>query len=579
MHRDIKPGNILVDRVGVVKILDMGLARFFNDEDDNVTKKFEETVLGTADYLAPEQAVDSHSVDIRADIYSLGATFFYLLTGRTPFGDGTVAQKLIWHQSRQPKPVTEYRKDVPPDLAALLLKMMSKLPADRYQTPQELSEALEPFTREPIGPPTDAEMPHLSIAATGGGGPCDPGETSVGLKSEAPPRALQQMQSPSPRTMGSTGSGSHETGPTTPVSPMPKSRPPMSPSPAPTRKQSTPRPMPHSTIDEPGAQFTPIELPPAPKLSQAPQETPAGGPSFWDLGDESETTTKVASSKSRPASSKRISALRGGDKQPLDPKLVRLALMIGGGVLGLLVLVTILVLALRPGGPTVPQIAGKPGILEVTSDRTKKGPQIVHSVKEAIRRCQKGDEIHLLDDVQENLNIDFAFERRPSEITIQSAPGKQVRWTTAAKNFLAQPLLSVGNAAGLKVKDIIFDGSIEARSLDGLVEIKQKCPKLSFENVRLEKFTDYGILMLNAVGKEHEMIRFQGVEFDGDADSKRAAGVAFNLRGSTQKNDFFEFAEPKFKNVEGGEFRVDGKDAIGSHVIGIPLKFVPVPKK
>ena len=103
VHRDIKPGNILVDRNGIVKILDMGLARFFHDEDDMLTKKFEENVLGTADYLAPEQALDSHSVDIRADIYSLGATFYYCLTGRTPFADGTVAQKLIWHQTRQPK--------------------------------------------------------------------------------------------------------------------------------------------------------------------------------------------------------------------------------------------------------------------------------------------------------------------------------------------------------------------------------------------------------------------------------------------------------------------------------------------
>src|SRR4029077_2617954 len=131
-HRDIKPGNVLIDRQGVVKILDMGLARFFHDEEDLLTKQYDETVLGTADYLAPEQAVDSHSVDIRADIYSLGATFYYLLTGRTPVGEGAVAQKLLWHQSRQPKPVTEYRKDVPPDLSAILLKMMSKEPADRY---------------------------------------------------------------------------------------------------------------------------------------------------------------------------------------------------------------------------------------------------------------------------------------------------------------------------------------------------------------------------------------------------------------------------------------------------------------
>ncbi len=105
VHRDIKPGNILVDRNGIVKILDMGLARFFHDEEDILTKKYDENVLGTADYLAPEQALDSHGVDIRADIYSLGATFYFCLTGRTPFAEGTVAQKLIWHQTRQPKPI------------------------------------------------------------------------------------------------------------------------------------------------------------------------------------------------------------------------------------------------------------------------------------------------------------------------------------------------------------------------------------------------------------------------------------------------------------------------------------------
>ena len=77
VHRDIKPGNILVDRTGTVKILDMGLARFFHDEEDMLTKKYDENVLGTADYLAPEQALDSHGVDIRADIYSLGATFYF----------------------------------------------------------------------------------------------------------------------------------------------------------------------------------------------------------------------------------------------------------------------------------------------------------------------------------------------------------------------------------------------------------------------------------------------------------------------------------------------------------------------
>src|SRR5262249_28947138 len=85
IHRDIKPGNILVDRLGISKILDMGLARFYHSDDDMLTKKYDEkSVLGTADYVAPEQTINSHDVDVRADIYSLGATFYYILAGRGP---------------------------------------------------------------------------------------------------------------------------------------------------------------------------------------------------------------------------------------------------------------------------------------------------------------------------------------------------------------------------------------------------------------------------------------------------------------------------------------------------------------
>src|SRR4051812_22103356 len=124
VHRDIKPGNILVDRNGIVKVLDMGLARFFHDTEDILTKKHDENVLGTADYLAPEQALDSHTADIRADIYSLGGTFYYCLTARTPFAEGTVAQKLIWHQTRQPKPIQSVRPDIPEGIVAIVDKMM-----------------------------------------------------------------------------------------------------------------------------------------------------------------------------------------------------------------------------------------------------------------------------------------------------------------------------------------------------------------------------------------------------------------------------------------------------------------------
>ncbi len=164
VHRDIKPGNLLLERTGVVKILDMGLARFFDQTHDNLTEKFDNNcVLGTADYLAPEQAV-SNVVDIRADIYALGGSLYFLLTGQSPFPDGTIAAKLIAHQQQDPRPVTDFRPDVPPELLAVLGKMLRKNPAERYQTPAELYEALAPWAGLNLPPPPANEMPDLCPA-------------------------------------------------------------------------------------------------------------------------------------------------------------------------------------------------------------------------------------------------------------------------------------------------------------------------------------------------------------------------------------------------------------------------------
>ncbi len=162
VHRDIKPGNLLLDRAGTLKILDMGLARFLHDKEDNITRKYDETVLGTADYFSPEQAIDSHTVDIRADIYGLGATFYFLLTGHPPFEEANMVQKLLYHQTKQPKSIKTYRNDVPDGVLAIIDKMMAKKPDERYQTPNELAEALAPWTTKPIPPPPDNEMPRLS---------------------------------------------------------------------------------------------------------------------------------------------------------------------------------------------------------------------------------------------------------------------------------------------------------------------------------------------------------------------------------------------------------------------------------
>ncbi len=143
IHRDVKPANLLVDQKNVVKVLDLGLARFTTDEDRaSLTVTYDENVLGTADYLAPEQALDSHGVDARADIYSLGCSLYYLLTGHPPFPEGTLPQRLMMHQKERPPSILEERSDAPPELVEICLRMMAKKPQDRFQTAAEVAQAL-----------------------------------------------------------------------------------------------------------------------------------------------------------------------------------------------------------------------------------------------------------------------------------------------------------------------------------------------------------------------------------------------------------------------------------------------------
>ncbi len=163
VHRDIKPGNLLIDSAGTVKILDLGLARFFEDqESESLTIAHEEKVLGTADYIAPEQALDSHKVDLRADIYSLGCTIYFLLTGHPPFTEGTLTQRLMCHQTKEPPPIENDRPDAPQSLMAMIRKMMAKNPDERYQTAAEVAEAFAQWLQQNGGA---GEAPHLAVGA------------------------------------------------------------------------------------------------------------------------------------------------------------------------------------------------------------------------------------------------------------------------------------------------------------------------------------------------------------------------------------------------------------------------------
>ncbi|MFN7732574.1 MAG: serine/threonine protein kinase [Pirellula sp.] len=143
IHRDVKPANLLVNKEGVIKVLDLGLALFQDQGDGSLTMEYNDKVLGTADYLAPEQALNSHNVDNRADIYGLGCTMYFLLTGQPPFPDGSIASRIIKHQTTMPPDIRKARPDCPGELDGICVKMMQKDPRYRYTSCTQVAEVLE----------------------------------------------------------------------------------------------------------------------------------------------------------------------------------------------------------------------------------------------------------------------------------------------------------------------------------------------------------------------------------------------------------------------------------------------------
>jgi serine/threonine protein kinase len=168
VHRDIKPHNLMLARSGQLKILDFGLAGFASEaasgelhvdggEAPSAAEASQQltqlgTMMGTPDYMAPEQAADAHAADIRADIYSLGCTFYTLLTGQAPFAADAALDKIKAHLEQAPPPLADFRDDVPPEVEAILRRMLAKSPAERYQTPAELAAALAAIRPLPQSP-------------------------------------------------------------------------------------------------------------------------------------------------------------------------------------------------------------------------------------------------------------------------------------------------------------------------------------------------------------------------------------------------------------------------------------------
>ncbi|VTR92096.1 serine threonine protein kinase : Putative serine/threonine protein kinase (Fragment) OS=Gemmata sp. Wa1-1 PE=3 SV=1: Pkinase [Gemmata massiliana] len=500
IHRDIKPGNVLVDRFGVVKVLDLGLARLTHDTEDNLTRQNDENVLGTADYLAPEQAMDSHTVDIRADIYSLGATMYFLLSGSPPFPEGSVAQKLIWHQNRTPRPLRLLRSDAPDELVAVVERMMAKDPARRYQTPAEVMAALAGWVTAPIPPPADREMPTLSPAvanAAGGRG------TGV-----------------SPALTSSTSTGGFN-------------RPPLTPSPptfttaATVITGSTPRPAPAQNRPEP-AVWANLEQE---TQDRARSDTEKPEPIELPIPDEEERPSRV--NRKKPAGAN-------------TGKVVLLA-CISALVFVAVVAAVYFAFFNRSTQPTTPTTGPGTGPKRITVSKAG-GENAVGSLREALQKAGPGDTIVIAEPklVEPALRLD---SKKHKDLTIESA----IESRPAVIEFASKggTMFDASNIEGCRLRNLEFDGKGQAEI--GL-QVNGTSPGTTVENVTLRNVLKTGIHLWHVTGAPGRPVTLDRVRIVLASDSE--AGVM--LYATAVDNKFLTIKNGRFEGPGRAGIRIDG---------------------
>ncbi|MBY0526777.1 MAG: protein kinase [Gemmataceae bacterium] len=543
VHRDIKPGNLLVDRTGTMKVLDMGLARFFHDEEDILTKKYDESVLGTADYLAPEQALDSHGVDIRADIYSLGATFYFCLTGQPPFNEGTVAQKLIWHQTRQPKPIRTIRPEVPEQVAVVIAKMMEKDKLKRYQTPAQVAEALAPLTTRPIPPPPEAEMPRLSPAAM------MPVTTEASINISPPTPMVQRpaqapAATPAPRPQQQIAAAMQAA----PRPPQQSAQPTPDP-----RRVATPPPRPQSG-----------HRPPAPAASNgtfAPPHASRGDEPAPNWGDMAAgrpagvPRSSVSRAPARPRGKQLVDAVK---KRPAF-----WAIVAGGALLIFIAMVVVLAMVFTSGKPKTNR-AQDGGKKIVVSRDPAKGE--VRTLRQAIEKAGPGDRIVLADEFIEELPLELGPSalKPPKDLTIEGdkSLGKPVVWRpppSLLSGQRASQFISLSHCDGLTLRGLHIFAQHGSNQFPDAVTIFGRCPGLKLEDVRIQGFVSAGIRLINCAGESGRPLTLQRVAVLQPA-RPDAVGIAVDVFRR------FSSTVASLEHVRVDDCRFDGPIRAGVHL-------------